>query len=212
MKTATTRRVKLLVLAVLVATASFGLGTSQAFGAGYPNFPDPMLVVHWNVDASTHIKKLNQDVTVPRGSFDGLIDLKTGAVLGLLTLPPAHMQLKALGLLPLVSADFQMAPAGPILGHVDFAKLQVTTTASFNIRITKLTAGVLPVNLVGDNCTTSTPVTVTMGGTVDLAKGSTFTGVYTIPPLANCGALTPALNAVIPGPGNTFTASFSPKA
>jgi hypothetical protein len=211
-KTAATRRVKLLVLAVIVVTASFGVGASEAFGAGYPSFPDPMLVVHWNVDASTHIEKPNQDVTVPRGSFDGLIDLKTGGILGLLTLPPAHMQLKALGLLPLVQADFQMAPVGPITGKVDFTKLTVTSTATFNIKITKLTAAGLPANLVGNSCTTATPITVTMGGPVSFTSGSTFTGVYTIPPFATCGALTPALTTAISGPGNTFTGTFSPKA
>ena len=117
MKTALIRRFKLLfALATVVVVGSFGIGSgSSAFGAtSYPPFTDPMLLVNWNVDASTHIKKLNQDVTVPRGSFVGLIDLKTGSILGLLSLPPAHMSLKALGLLPLVEADFQMAPVGPI--------------------------------------------------------------------------------------------------
>jgi hypothetical protein len=213
-KTALTRRFKLLlVLATVLVVGSFGIGSgSSAFGAtSYPPFTDPMLLVNWNVDASTHIKKLNQDVTVPRGSFVGLIDLKTGSILGLLTLPPAHMSLKALGLLPLVQADFQMAPVGPITGQVDLTKLVVTSTATFNIKITKLTAAGLPANLVGNSCTTATPITVTMGGPVSLTSGSTFTGVYTIPPFATCGALTPALTAAISGPGNTFTGTFSPK-
>ena len=124
---------------------------------------------------------------------------------------PLDPDLKALGLIPLVTATFQMQQVGFILGHIDFASGVVTTTASFNVRITSLTAAALPTNLVGNDCKSSTPVTVTMGGPVDLAHGSTFTGTYTIPPLENCQALTPALNAVIPGPGNTFSASFAPQ-
>jgi hypothetical protein len=37
-----------------------------------------------------------------------------------------------------------------------------------------------------------------------------FSGTYTIPPLQNCGAATKALNLVVPGPGNTFTAVATP--
>ena len=47
---------------------------------------------------------------------------------------------------------------------------------------------------------------------VDLANPSTFTGEFTIPRFKNCGLLTFAINLLIPGDGNTFSATASPKA
>ena len=149
------------------------------------------------------------DVKVPQGKFYGVIDLGTGNLAGFLILPPAQVHMQALGLLPLVDATFQIAPAF-VSGHVDLATLQVTTNSTFNINVTKVTAAGLPANLVGDQCTTSKPVSVAIGGKADLVNGSTFTGTYTIPPLKTCGALTPALSAVMSGPGNTFTGTFTP--
>jgi hypothetical protein len=67
------------------------------------------------------------------------------------------------------------------------------------------------VNLVGTTCMTSKPVSVTMSGPASLGAPSVFSGVYTIPPLQNCGLATTALNLVLPGPGNTFSASATPK-
>jgi hypothetical protein len=71
-------------------------------------------------------------------------------------------------------------------------------------------AGIVALNLVGNSCVTSTTVSVTMRGVADLTSPATFSGIYTIPPLKTCGALTAALNLVIPGPGNTFTAKATP--
>jgi hypothetical protein len=173
---------------------------------------DPDLPIRWRVDASTHLARLNLDVTVPRGQFTGSVDLGTGELVGDLSLPPAVVRLTAAGLLPLSDATFVMEQAQPITGHVDFATLQVTTTAHFNIRVTSVRPVLTPsVNLVGDNCRTSEPLSVTMSGPVDLAAGSTFTGTYAIPPLVDCTLLlTPVLNLLIAGDGNTLTASFSP--
>ena len=49
-----------------------------------------------------------------------------------------------------------------------------------------------------------------MNGTANLSGASTFSSTYTIPDLANCGLATTALNLVIPGPGNTFSAVVQP--
>jgi hypothetical protein len=170
---------------------------------------DPTLPINWVVKASTHLKKLNQTVVVPPGRFAGSIDLATGDLTGNLTLPPASTEISGAGI-PLAKATFQMTQTKPITGHVNFSTLQVTTTASFNIRVVSVDPLGLPVNLVGDRCTTSKPITLTLGGPVNLAKGSTFSGTYTIPPLMNCGLTTPALNLRTAGPGNTFTATFAP--
>ena len=202
-RTTLRRRVTALLFSVALA-AAVGVLTAPAASA------DPLLPVTWNVDARTHLAKSGFDVTVPRGSFSGTIDVGTGAITGDMNLPPARITMNLAGAIPVADASFVMSPVGHVTGHVDLATFDVTTTATFDIRLAKVTPHGVDMNLVGDQCKTSKPITVSMGGTVDLAKGSTFTGTYAIPKFEHCRALTPALNAMIPGDGNTFTASFSP--
>jgi hypothetical protein len=194
--------------AAAVLVSLFALGSTLVI-ATPPASAAPLLALDWNVNATTHLKKLDMDVKVPQGKFYGVIDLGTGDLAGFLILPPARTRIPAMGPLRLVDATFQIAPAF-VSGHVDLATLQVTTTSTFDIKVTKVTAAGLPVNLVGDRCTTAEPVRVDIGGTADLVNGSTFTGEYTIPPLETCGLLTPLLTAAMSGPGNTFTGTFTP--
>jgi hypothetical protein len=171
---------------------------------------DPTFPVTATVEASTHIAKTGMNVTVPPGSFNGAVDLANGAFNGTLSLPPAAVTIKLLGAVPLADATFATSP-GPISGHVDFATLSVTTTSTFHIRITNVSPHGTDVNLAGSGCTTSKPITVTMSGAFSLTAPSTFSGTYTIPTFEHCGALTIGLNQLIPGPGNTLSATFAPQ-
>jgi hypothetical protein len=193
--------------------AAFGLLTTSIVGsvALAPSASaDPDLAINWIVDAQTHIASLNQDVNVTDGRFTGSVDLATGEVTGDLSLPPATTRLK-LGSLPLANVTFEIEPVGPITGTVDFSTLTITQTSTFNIRIPSIRPVLLPINLVGNRCQTAEPITLTMSGQVDLAAGTTLSGEYTIPPFKNCGLLvTPVLNLLAPGPGNTFTATARP--
>ena len=167
----------------------------------------------YRVDATTTLKKLNQTVTVPPGTFTGSINVDLGTLTGNIKLPPAKIKMKLAGIVPLVTATVRINQTKPVHGTIDLETsypYQVVATATFNIRIISAYAGVVPVNLVGDTCMTSTPVSVTMSGGARFGQASTFSGTYTIPPLKTCGALTVALNQVIPGPGNTFTAVATP--
>jgi hypothetical protein len=105
-----------------------------------------------------------------------------------------------------------MTQNGPITGHVDLATMTATVNTSFNFAITKATLSFLPwLNLVGSSCRGSAPINVTLSGPVSLTGTSSFSATYTLPKLTGCGfLLTPILNLIIPGPGNTFTASFGP--
>ncbi len=189
----------LFVAAVFVTVVSL-VATAQPAGA------DTFLPFAYAVRATTHIKKLNQTVTIPKGSFTGSIDVQTGVLTGSIKLPPAKITMQLAGIVPLVTATVQTVPTKAVTGHINFQTLHVSATATFNIRVVSAYAGGVPVNLVGNSCVTSTPVSVTMSGTANLGGTSTFSGIYTIPPLKTCGLLTAALNQVIPGPGNTFTA------
>ncbi|MGZ6894649.1 MAG: Calx-beta domain-containing protein [Acidimicrobiia bacterium] len=162
------------------------------------------------VDATTHLKKLNQDVTVPTGTFTGVVDLTTGALSGDISLPPAQMTLNLLGF-GLVTANMQIVESQPVTGTLDPSTFAINATAIFDIRIISAYPSATPtLNVVGDSCRTSQPVSVTMAGTANLTGASTFSSTYTIPNLETCGLATTALNLVVPGPGNTFTAVVQP--
>ena len=170
--------------------------------------PAASLAFNYWIDATTHLKKLNQTVKVPRGTFTGSIDVATSVLTGTITLPAATAPFKVAGL-PLATATFKMTQVKPVTGFVDLSTATVTATATVSIQIVKVTPIGLPfVNLVGNSCKTSTPVVVKMSG---LITAGIFSGTYTIPPLQNCGASTTALNLVVPGPGNTFTAVATPR-
>jgi hypothetical protein len=194
-----------------LAAVSLSLLAVVGSGIATPTYAaDPTLPFNWNINASTTLAKLHLTVNVPTGTFAGSVDLATGALTGDITLPPAKKTISIAGI-GLATATFQMAEAKPITGTVNLSTLQVTSTATFNIKVASVYALGIPINLVGNSCTTSSPVSVTMSGTASLTGSSSFSGTYTIPLLKTCGLLTPALNLLIPGPGNTFNATASPK-
>ena len=199
------RTARWIALPVMTA-ALLTVASTNAAGGADATFP-----FNWKVDASTHLQKLNQTVNVPTGSFVGSVDLVTGDLTGHITLPPASTTVSIAGI-GLARATFQISEVRPVTGHVDFTTLQATATSVFDIKVVRASPVLLPfVNLVGNSCQTSTPVTVTMSGAASLTAASTFTGNYTIPNLAHCGLATTALNLVVPGPGNTFTAVATPQ-
>src|SRR5262249_36145950 len=150
---------------------------------------------------------------------------------GHIKLPPTTFTFSTASL-PLATATAQIVEAKPVTGKVNLAKFFVTATSTFNLRIIKVVPatptvtlpggditgiGTLPlpidpppVSLVGDSCTTASPIVVTMSGIAHLDKPSTFKGTFTIPNFKTCGLLTAVLNQLIPGPGNTFTATARP--
>ncbi len=186
------------------ARTSSAKSTSASNAAAQPAASLPFS--YW-IDAKTTLKKLKQTVTVPRGTFTGSIDIATSQLTGAITLPAAKAPFKVAGL-PLATATFKMTQVKPVTGSVDLSTAMVTATATVSIQIVSVNPIALPsVNLVGNSCKTSKPVVVTMSG---LITDGIFSGTYTIPPLQNCGASTKALNLVVPGPGNTFTAVATP--
>jgi len=193
------------------ATLTANDGFNPAVSDSVPvTVTDVLFPFNYDVDATTHLKTLNQDVTVPTGTFSGVIDITTGVLGGDIALPPAESTFNLAGV-GLVTADMQITETQHVTGTLNVSTFAVSATAVFNIFITSLHPTATPtVNLVGNSCQTSTPVSVTMQGTANLSGSSTFSGTYTIPPLQNCGALTTALNQVIAGPGNTFTATAYP--
>jgi hypothetical protein len=190
---------------LMAATAVGSVATAPAATS------DPDLPINWTVDATTHIAGLNQDTTITGGTIVGSVDLATGEIVVDLTLPDASSDVKLFGI-PLATATFRVQPTGPATGHVDLSTLTVTITNSFNIKIPSLKPKLFPINLVGNNCGTAEPISLEMSGPVDLVNGTTLSGEFTIPKFSNCGLATFALNLLVPGDGNTFTATAKPAA
>jgi hypothetical protein len=195
----------------LLTPLVFAAQPASAFPKG-----DPVLKFNYKVVANTHIKKLNQTITPPPGHFKGAVDLANSKLVGSITLPPVSFTFSEAGI-GLMTATAQIVQAKPVTGTLKLSTLKVTATSTFNLRITDahLSPGlpvigplpVPPVNLVGNSCTTAKPISVTMSGIANLGGTSTFSGTFTIPNFKTCGALTTVLNQLIPGPGNTFTAT-----
>lgn len=192
-----------------VVAAALTVGIASTVQA--PAQADPFMPIDWKVDATTTMKSLKQTVVVPTGSFKGQVDLETMALSGDMKLPQATKRLD-IGALPVANVTFAMEQAAPVTGQVDLASMTATTTAKFNVRLVSVRPVLTPwVNLVGNNCRTATPVTTTLGGPLNLVDKTTFSGTYALPKFTGCGLfVTPMINAIVPGPGNTFSATFYP--
>jgi hypothetical protein len=186
-------------------------------------FPKHHTVIKFNykVLATTYVKKLDQTITTP-GRFKGGISIEAQRLEGSINLPPVSFTFSQAGI-PLVTATAQIVQAKPVKGTIDLRTLKVKVTSSFNMRIRSayvanpsvpgigpLPVALPPVNLVGDQCTTETPIVVTMAGKANLTKKSTFKGTFTIPNFKTCSLMTDVLNQLVPGPGNTFSATATP--
>jgi hypothetical protein len=192
-----------------IALASAALAGSVV--ASSPVGADPILPVDWNVDATTHIASVGIDSTTTGGSFVGEVDLGTGELTGDLSLPPAEATFRVLGV-GLADVGFEVVPTAPTTGTVNLSALTVSMTSTFDIKLTHVSpAGISLVNLVGNRCQTREPITLTATGPVDLVNGSTISGEFSIPRFKNCGLLTLGLNLLLPGDGNTFSATASPR-
>jgi hypothetical protein len=211
------------MIAGFVAVAA-ALAPVVLFAQPASAFPpgDAVYNFKYKVVATTFIKRANLTLTTPPGIFKGGIDLNTGQLKGSISLPPVTFTQSEAGI-GLVTATSATIATKPVTGHVNLATFQVTSTSSFNIHIVTmypatpslplplpLPLPVPPVNLVGNSCTTVSPITVTMSGKASLGSPSTFNGVFTIPDFMNCQAMTTVINQQIPGPGNTFSATASP--
>src|SRR5690349_4917277 len=109
MSTATRRR-------ALVATFVFTVMTLLV-GAAPPASAAPFSI-HWEVKASTTIKKLGLTASIPKGTLDAQVDLATGAITGHIALPPATTTVKLAGL-PLADAKIALTEAKPLTGKLD---------------------------------------------------------------------------------------------
>jgi len=229
------RIVALLIVPAVLVAAAWPITNASAFPK-----KDPVFKFNYNVVATAHIAKAGLTLSPPPGTFQGAIDLKTGQLLGSISLPNTTFTQSEAGV-GLVTATAAIVPVGPVTGHVNLKTFQTSATSVFNIHILTMylanptlptlpiTLPTLPiglpislptitlppitlppVNLVGNSCTTASPISVTMSGKANLTGPSTFSGGFTLPKFAKCVLMTVVINQEIPGPGNSFSATATP--
>src|SRR5689334_16554480 len=127
------RRATAVVFVVgVVLPFSLELSPAGAFPVGDQVYP-----FKYQVDVTTHVQKLNQDMVVTGGVFAGGIDMFDGRLEGTLTLPVVKFTFSeaSVGLLDVTA---KIVPVGPVTGMVDFnhlPSLPLTATSVFNIRL-----------------------------------------------------------------------------
>ena len=193
------------------ATVVAGAATALVVGVAPSANADTVWVLNYHADVTSTIKKLNQTVVFPRGTASTSLNLDTRQIIaGSVNLPAASTTMSIAGL-PLVKVTQKVEQVGQVTGSLDEAN-NVTVTQKFNIRITRVEALGIPVNLVPSTCITSTPVSAVLTGKIGgLFDPYTLNGTYTIPKFKDCGLNTLVLNLAIPGAGNTLKATFSPR-
>lgn len=202
------RRLSVAVVVSLVAA----LGLASAASAQIP--------LSGTVSGSLTLRKLNQSVAFPPGStFTASITPTSGGdatLSGSVSVPTFTSTLSLIGL-PVANATLQLVPTQPVSGTItglgtSSGTISATTAATINLL--SLNPTLTPfINLVTPGCQTASPVVFPLsysGPLTSLTSPLTFTGTVTIPPLTHCGLLTPALTALMSGPGNQVSLTLTP--
>lgn len=168
---------------------------------------DPDIPLDLASNSTIHLAKLGLD-TEGTGRFVGSVDLGTGELTGNLIMDASETNVDLLGI-KAATIGVEVAAAQPIAGTVDFTDFSIEATASFNIKILYVRPlGIRWLNLVGNRCTTKSPVSIVVTGQADPATFAvSLTGEFEIPKFQNCGLTTPILDLLVSGPGNTFTSN-----
>ena len=210
------RRAALVPVGAVAATLALAVaGVSSASAA------DTIIKFNnWTLSGSVTVKKLNQSITLPKGStFNGSADLTAGTISGDISVPAFTSSVKVLGIPTTIGLTF--TEAGPATGTIiddptTSGNLDVNVSAKATLGITSL--GILGINLPS-SCKTSSAVSFPLVADVpalDLATGLSTTGTTTFPSVS-CGGLLggiegPLLTTLFSGPGNSYSLTIAPPA
>lgn len=190
-RTALTAAAGAMAFVGVISTAS-AASASSIINATYP------------VTGSTYLKGPNFTLNLGPGTLDSNVNVKTGKLTAVLTLPPATGSFKQYGLIP-VTATTVFINDGKTTGTIDLNTGVVTSTSKITLQITSLTVAGVPMP-VGTSCETAAPVKVKVVSQpgFQILTGGNLAGSYTVGSFANCGLATTLLNLTIPGSGNTI--------
>jgi hypothetical protein len=188
----------------LLATAAVAVvaGVTTLAMAG-PASADIFNLHYGNVTGSTHLAKPNVDATIPTSVVDAQLDTATGALTGTAQIPDFQVNIKIAGLIDTTSV-VRLVPVGNLTGSQTDT---LTATQQFRIQLVRVFSPLAPkINLVPAGCGTRQISTVVLHNITPIDLFDTTTsGTYTIPRFSGCGLLTPLLNLLLPGSGNTLT-------
>jgi hypothetical protein len=183
------------LLALTGAITSAGAASASTGGT---------LKVTYKVTGSTLLKSVDAAATLGPGKLVAKVSLTTAKLTANLTLPPATVSFKEYGLPVTATANF--IQDGPTKGQINIQNGSVKTTSKITLQLTTLTIDGLTLTMPA-TCESATPAVIKLTSQkgFSVIKGGNLAGTYTLPPVAGCGLLTPLLNLVFPGPGNTIT-------
>lgn len=187
------------LVAVSAATAVLGLLAPPASAA-------PLPIENWTANVTTHVTAINQDVTIPPGSFSGTVETDTGAMTGTLTAPPATINYNAFVFLA-TTITFNVDQIGPITGNVNLQTGTVTATDTFDVRLSSVKLFGLELLDPAQVCKTATPSVANLTGTIDLAASPATVelhGSYDIAGLTGCGFWGGLISGFTAGTGNSL--------
>jgi hypothetical protein len=161
-----------------------------------------------SVQATTTLATLNQTVTLSTGSFVGTVNTK-GKVKGHLSIPDTTAPVKLAGV-GLADVTVGFAPTRPITGSLNIGSMKIKATSTQYILVQRVAPLGLPVNLVGNSCSTSVPVVIKFIGQIAPTGVVSVSGTYTIPSFVHCQGIAEALDLAVSGSGNSFRATLTP--
>jgi hypothetical protein len=194
---------------IVIAPAAVGLLAAAAVTAS-PAVASAgsTLKVVYPVHGSTHLKAPNTNVSLGPGKLAVTLNLSSGALTASLSLPAATVSISPAPLIK-ITATTEFIEVGATTGKVNVNTGAVTTTSKITLKITSLSVDGVP-QFVGNSCQSATPAVIKLTSQKGFNPllGGKLAGTYTVPPFANCGffgLLTPLINPLIAGPGNTIT-------
>jgi len=144
------------------------------------------------------------------GSLAVRSDPGSGCLTGDLALGQSDISRKVLGA-RLLHATAQITPESPVIGHID-GEGRLFATVTVNAVITRLEACGQTL-ISGSSCRTATHAVVPLRSApgFSLRQGGRLAGSYYRPPFRGGGWLTPVLNLLGTGPGNTAVIDLLPE-
>lgn len=169
-----------------------------------------------DLKGATHIKASNSNLPLT-GSIAANLELATGIVNADLQLNPTSGQFAVIQGFSKLKATAQVQFEQTDLTRGSLINGVLKTDSQMFIKVPKVTVKLFGFNLPiggGSQCKTIDPVNISLqtpnGQTFAPLGGGTVAGVYALPPLTQCGALTSILNLFLAGPGNTISVDLTP--
>ena len=199
--------------AVVGAGAVAAVASAVAFS---PGADAATLTLKHTGTITTHLKTLNQDLVFPTTEVTK-VDANTFAVSSTITPGTARGSIDLGGVIRVVTMQVAILPDGPAVGQTTFntdGTATLAVTQKLKIQIQRVEPiGIKEINLIPNTCISSktasldlkAPIGLDEDGATDIFGPINLTGTLDIPAFANCGLLTPILNAIASGPGNTVT-------